>query len=394
VTQVLIWVSWFAFAALALVILELVARAWIRSRGEYAVWRPGARLHMHTDRAILPSQEELVRFEINSEGERGDEPPRDPEGTYRILVAGGSAAECYFLDQPSTWPEVMKRELSTPERLAAIGARRIHVGSIGKSLVSAETIDQVFARVLPRYRKLDVLILMVGASNVANWLGKGAPPRIEEKPAVPPQVFDVHPEGTFEWRPGKMALAELARRLRSRFIRPVEVRHGAGARLGKAREMRRNATKILTEIPDPAVMVDHFERRFRDMLRAVGKRVPRIVIVRQPWFRKDGYTADELATFWHGAAGNPYAGPVTTYYSYEIVSRLVDLVDRRVAQVADDLGIQHVDLMPRLEPSLRTFYDFWHFTPAGAAVVGKAVAESVLEPARAAPVAGARSSLG
>jgi hypothetical protein len=370
-------------AAVVFVLIELAARGWIRRRGEYAVWRPGQRLHMHTDRAVLPSQEELVRFEINSDGERGDEPPADLSRTYRVLVAGGSAAECWFLDQPSTWPEVLKRELATPEALARLGAAGVHLGSIGKSLVSAETIDQVLARVLPRYGKLDLLILMVGASNVANWLAKGAPAEIEEKPAVPPQVFDVHPGGPFGWRPGQTALAEILRRVRSRRLRPIQVRHGAGARLAKARAMRRGAKTILDEIPDPAVMVDHFERRFREMLANVKAKVPRVVLVRQPWFRKARYEPAEIAAFWHGAAGNPYGGEVATYYGFGVVSRLVDLVDRRVAEVADDMGIQHVDLMPLLEPSLGTFYDFWHFTPAGAKVVGMAVAEALLEPLRA-----------
>jgi hypothetical protein len=364
-------------AVLLFVIAELLSRSWIRSRGEYAVWRPGHRLHMHTDRSILPSQQELVRFEVNSEGERGDEPPANPEKTYRVLVAGGSAAECYFLDQPSTWPEVLKRELRTPEGLRRLGAEGVHVGSIGKSLVSAESIDQVLALILPRYRRVDLLILMVGASNVVNWLVKRAPPTIEEKPSVPRGVFDTHPEAAFGWRPGKMALVELLRRFRSRVFRPIEVRRGAGARLGKAREMRRNATTILDDVPDPAVMVDHFERRFREMLENVRSRVGRVLLVRQPWFRKEAYDAKELAAFWHGAAGNPYGEVVTTYYSFRVVARLVDLVDRRAAEVADSLGIQQVDLMPHLEPSLRTFYDYWHFTPAGAEQVGKVVAGAV-----------------
>lgn len=350
----------------------------IRSGGEHAVWRPGHRLHMHTDRAVLPSQEALVRFEINSDGERGDEAPPSSSGTFRVLVAGGSAVECWFLDQPSTWPEVAKRALSRPESLRALGAERIHVGSIGKSLVSAEIIDQVLASVLPRYERIDLLVLMVGASNVANWLAHGAKPSIEEKPAVPPQVFDVHPGAAFGWRPGATALAEWFRRFRSRRFRTIEVRHGAGARLGKAREMRRNATTIEDTTPDPAVMVDHFERRFREMLGSVRTRVGRVLVVHQPWFRKDGYDAAELAAFWHGAGGNPYAGPVTRFYSYDVVSRLVALVDARVAAVAEELGVERLDLMPLLEPSLRTYYDFWHFTPAGAEVVGNAVAAAVL----------------
>jgi hypothetical protein len=376
-------VVWTAAAVvITLVLLEVAARAWIRVRDEYRVWRPGHRLHMHTDRAVLPSQEELVRFEVNSDGERGSEPPRDAAHTCRILVAGGSAAECYFLDQPSTWPEVMKRELSTPGSLERLRAAHVHVGCIGRSLVSTESIDLVLARVLPRYRKLDAVVFMIGAANVANWLAQGAPASIEEKPPALPLLFDVHPRGPFGWRPGRTALAELFRRFMAKHFRALHVRHGAGARLAKAREMRRNAKTILTETPDPSVMLDHFEERFRATLENARKRVPRVIVVRQPWFRKDRYAPEELATFWHGAAGNPYTGIITTYYSYEVVSRLVDLIDRRVAKIAAELGIQQVDLMPLLEPSLATFYDFWHFTPAGGAVIGKAVAKAVLEPPR------------
>jgi hypothetical protein len=366
----------------SLVVLELFARAWIRARDEYRVWRPGHRLHMHTDRAVLPSQEALVRFDVNSEGERGSEPPRNLAGTYRILVAGGSAAECYFLDQPSTWPEVLKRELSAPANLARLKAEHVHVGSIGRSLVSAESIDLVLTRVLPRYRKLDAVVFMIGAANVANWLAQAAPPSIVEKPPVLPLLFDVHPGGPFGWRPGRTALAELARRFRAKRLRGIHVRHGAGARLKKAREMRRNAKTVLGSTPDPAGMLDHFDRRFREMLEDVRKRVPRVIVVRQPWFRKDRYSPEEIAHFWHGAAGNPYTGVISTYYAFEVVSELVELVDRRVARIADELGIQQVDLMPLLEPSLATFYDFWHFTPAGSAVIGKAVAAAVLEPPR------------
>jgi hypothetical protein len=378
VTALLWTASAIVLAAALLAGCEILARAWIVRRGGYAVWRPGHRLHMHTDRAVLPSQEALVRFEINSEGERGGESPADVRGTYRVLVAGGSAAECYFLDQPSTWPEVLKRELSAPAALARLGAAHVHVGSIGRSLVSAESIDEVLTKVLPRYEKLDLVVFMIGAANVANWLAKGAPPAIEEKSAAPAAVFDVHPYGPFGLRPGKSGIGEILRRLRAKHLRPIEVRQGAGARLAKAREMRRKAATIVTAMPDPAPMLDHFERRFREMLADVRRRVPRVLVVRQPWFRKDRYSPGELEAFWHGAAGNPYAGAVTTYYSFDVVSRLVDLMDRRVEAVCRDVGIEQVDLMPLLEPSLATFYDFWHFTPAGGAVIGKAVADAVL----------------
>src|SRR5439155_12715722 len=49
VTVVFLVLRWVAVAGFGFAILELLARAWIRGRGEYAVWRPGQRVHMHTD---------------------------------------------------------------------------------------------------------------------------------------------------------------------------------------------------------------------------------------------------------------------------------------------------------------------------------------------------------
>ena len=53
-------------------------------------------------------------------------------------------------------------------------------------------------------------------------------------------------------------------------------------------------------------------------------------------------------------------------------------LDARAAQVAADVGVEQLDLMPLLEPSLKTFYDFVHYTPAGAATVAEAVAAAIL----------------
>ena len=72
------------------------------------------------------------------------------------------------------------------------------------------------------------------------------------------------------------------------------------------------------------------------------------------------------------------------YYSLEVVNELMGLMDARAAAVADQLGIEHLDLRPVLAPSLENYYDYVHFTPAGAAVVARAVAGALSRrPARA-----------
>src|SRR2546425_10525971 len=54
------------------------------------------------------------------------------------------------------------------------------------------------------------------------------------------------------------------------------------------------------------------------------------------------------------------------------------LLDARAATVADKLGVEHLDSRPVLTPSLEHYYDYVHYTPAGAAVVARAVAAAFL----------------
>src|ERR1041385_3603084 len=97
---------------------------------------PGMRLELRQHPDVAPEIEPRVRFEINPDGERGGEDPPGDD-VCRILVAGGSAAECYALDQPTSWPGVLQRLLNEDDALRALGARRVHVGNIARSGVSS-----------------------------------------------------------------------------------------------------------------------------------------------------------------------------------------------------------------------------------------------------------------
>ena len=50
------------------------------------------------------------------------------------------------------------------------------------------------------------------------------------------------------------------------------------------------------------------------------------------------------------------------------------MLDARAVRVADELGVEHIDLMSVLEPTLANYYDFFHLTPAGARTVAETVA--------------------
>jgi lysophospholipase L1-like esterase len=363
-------------AALLLVFVaaECFARWWIRHRGHYYVLPPGLRLRLRPDPDVFPHLERRTRFDVNADGERGDEVPRG-NGLFRILVAGGSQPEGYLLDQETAWPGALQRLLQTPACLQRLEARWVHVGSIARSGVGSEALDLMLERVLPRYPRLQLIIIMVGATDVLRWLEYGAP---DVMPSVRiPDVFRCHPEGPFGWKPGQLALVELLLRARRRWWKPIEVHDRAGKWIEQARAMRARATVIRSTMPDPTPMLDRFDVHFRRLLWRARAHADRVIVVRQPWFDRS-FSPEEAAHMWHGGVGQAWRSEITTYYSFEVISTLMSHVDARAAAAAEAMGVEQLDLMPVLEQNLMTYYDGFHVTPAGARAVATAVGTMVV----------------
>jgi lysophospholipase L1-like esterase len=293
---------------------------------------------------------------------------------YRVLVGGGSQPEGFLLDQDTAWPGALQRRLERPEQLARLGASTVHVGSIARSGVGSEALDLIFDRVLPRYPRLQLIVILIGATDVMRWL------EYEAASSLPPvrtaDVFRCQPEGPFGWRPKQLAIWEILLRARRRWLRPVVVHERAGRWIGQARAMRARATEIRRVVPDPTPMLDHFDHYFRRVLDKASAHADRVLVVRQPWFDKE-FSNEEAAHMWHGGAGQVWRQEVKAYYSFDVVSRLMACVDARAAAIAEERGIEQLDLMPILEPSLNTYYDGFHATPAGARIVAAAVAAAI-----------------
>ena len=373
-----IWMLVAGLGALLIVSVELVARWWIRRHTPYRVWPPGMRLEVRQHPGLFPEVEPSVHLDINADGERGSEVNAREPGLFRILVVGGSSVECYALDQPTTWAGGLERVLNRTPALRTLGAGRVHVGNIGHSGVGAAELDVILERVLPNYDRLDAIIVMAGASTAYHWLEDGAPPACA--PFVVPEqlLFAQHPGQEFGWNPRASALAEVARRLRQLWLHPVDVKENVGAWLVAGRTMRAEATQIRTSVPDSSAVLQHFEQHYRRALRRAMLHASRVLVVRQPWFEKD-YTPQESARFWHGGIGKPWKEKVSVYFSLEVINRLLSQIDARVVAVAEELGLQHLNLQPVLDQGLRHYYDHDHFTPEGAAAAAQVIAAALIK---------------
>ena len=141
--------------------------------------------------------------------------------------------------------------------------------------------------------------------------------------------------------------------------------------------MRARAKVIRTAVPDPAPMLSHFERHFRRVLEMARDHADRVIVARQPWFNRD-CTPDEALLMWHGGAGPAWLQEVTTYFSHDVLRRLMGQLDAAASRIAQDEGVEQLDLRRVVEPSLENYYDFFHATPAGAKTVAGAVGAALV----------------
>jgi lysophospholipase L1-like esterase len=368
------------FLLVAIIVLgEYLARWGLWVQHKYCVWRPYFRQESGLDAQAFPNFPSPARFFVNRDGERGSEVPRHAPSLYRALVAGGSAVECYALDQELSWPAVLQRILERPENLKKLGATHVHVGNIGKSGVGSEMLSFILRHVLQRLPRLDVIIIMVGATDAVQWLHAGAP-------LIPPAVtiesiekqLGCHPRGPFGPQLRRTALAEVAHRIYRAVLRPTLRHQGYGSRLHRVRQMRANALEVRTAVEHPEVVVNHFECHFRNVLRTAQARTSRLIVARQPWLTEPETGKQEWEQLWHGAVGYVFHEEVRVFYSTQVVCRCMELIDECATAVARELGVECYELRSAIEPSFRSYHDLFHFTPSGAAAVAGILADVVV----------------
>lgn len=362
-----------ASAGCGIAVAEAVAR-WLIRRSDYYVFIPGLRerliLHQPTHRMLEP----VVNRVINRWGERGREVPSGP-GTFRILVTGGSAAECFTLDQATQWPAVVEALLQHPSALERLGAREIHVGNIGRSAVDSGSLRRILGRVLPQYHRLDLIIIMVGASDVLRWMEAGGPADRPADPLPESALFAWNPRLPLGWAPKRTALAAWARRWK---LHRGITQENAASWLGRARKDRANASRFREDAAGREVVTAAFRHHLRGAVQTASEHADRVIVLRQAWFEKDAYTAEEDALFWNGSVGQAYRGAVTEFYSTHVICAMMREVDAAAAEVTAEMGVEGLGLQGRLESSASHFVDHFHATPEGSREIGRLVAEAIL----------------
>ena len=361
---------------ISLLCAELIGRLWLKKNGGWFLWLPYRRLDLHLKKGVFPNFPPLTRVRINRFGARGEKPPRLDDETLRVVVSGGSAAECFFLDQPLTWPEQMAYFLRKAPPPARGGGSMVHVDNFGRSGYLCKDIERLLAHTAPGIGRIDVIVLLVGAGDMIRWMEQGGPKNGPE-PGTGREIFALTPRPRSRWyRLGALKL--LFTRARQWLTKSTSTRFEAGTRIENARTARQLQKHHLLALPDAQGMLSEFENTLRDLIGTCQQLAPRVVLVQQPHFGRLPSEAEQ-GLMWNFRNHQVSDQNEPCYYAHSDVMALMETINNTVARVGEQMSVTAiVDGQRAVTAGPESFYDFMHLNPSGAELLGKKVSRAIM----------------
>lgn len=342
------------------VAVELCAR-WLSPPSPFHDWLPGIpgqRLEFPglKLRGVTPGC-----HTTNEWGLRGDPPPPPARWgeTFTILAVGGSTTHCAYLDDARTWPRLLQ------DRLADRLARPVWVGNAGFDGHSTRG-HLVVMEHMARLIRPDLVVLMVGINDLALSVDRGA--------LIGGNGFD---EFRFQLTRPRSLLDQLrtiqlfrlwkAARFEGAVPQP-EVGHSDASPPEREEfpPLPADLRQLLPSLPQfRANVVQLVQLARRDGIQVLFLTQPLLWRDTPEWGRRVGRVG-----FLRGQE---------LQLSAAALWRMLELFNRELQEVCRELGVACHDLAAEVPPSQEIFYDFCHFTDAGAALVSERVSQAVLE---------------
>lgn len=296
---------------------------------------------------------------------------RQSDDELRIGVVGGSTVECSALEEGKRWPAVLEQHLSR-----AIDGRQVTVLNMG---VSGQGTKTHLATVAQHAVKLDLdyLVFMLGANDLFRTDSAFNP--LERPDDLVSQ----------ECRCGRSFLFrfQLVRRLYPLYQRARGAEQYVGIR-GPDEPYFASFASARTSLPllptatrtIPPVALRDYEANIVSLAALAAAHDITPVFTTQPMLWKPVMTAEEQKVDWLGGYvvrdGRRYRYPSGEN------ARALETLNRHLLETCSRQSLQCIDLEPRVPRSLEYFYDPVHLNEAGAAIVGRQVAEALLADSR------------
>ena len=372
--------TWFALIVVALGaasgigLAEAVARIAFPLPTRHYVWPPDATLEFKPDLGVLPGASPLSRYRTNAWGVRGR--PVEDDGAYRILMIGGSAVECVYLDQPKSFPALIEQKFNTRP-----GGRRVWVGNAAKSGLNSQDHVQELRNLLIDLPRIDAVVVMTGVNDVSATLRDDPAEAARPVPEATllARIYYAYPERSahapFFKRTG---LWQLARRIglaeEKLFPPPQLLADWTGRAIRTWREHRRSASRIRETPPDLAPALAAHRRDMSEMIAIARARGSRIVLVTQPALWRADLPPDLARRLWLGGVGPFMEETGHEYYSPGALAKALDAFNSVLLDEARARGAETFDLAVALSGDGSVFFDDCHVTESGSARVADLLA--------------------
>lgn len=288
---------------------------------------------------------DVVRNEL---GFRGPPPPTDFERCLSIVAVGGSTTECLHLTEDKTWPHVLGDLLDHELRNVWVN----NAGLDGHSTFGhLHLVRQLLVGLRPDY-----ILVFAGINDIDR-----------DDLSEYDQRMLVEHQGPTQWLVCESELLSTVQAL---------VRARRSKDLGVGHEWELDLATAPRGVDDPKLVADYlreqrevlaprFGERLRLLVRETRAAGIEPVLMTQPWLFMDATDA---------ATGIPLGSLEFGGWTATTREKALDAFNETTRAVARELDVHLVDVARDMPVDSRLYYDWMHYTNAGAKVVAEIVA--------------------
>ena len=357
-------------------LLEVSLQYIQKTEKKFYVWTPNTKKVFNPSPGVMPGINGSSLFSVNSEGMRGD--PYFLKYDYKIIAVGGSTTECLYLDQSESWPYLLQSILQNRANF------KVFVGNIGKAGHSTREHYYQIRYLLEQYPDIDLVLLLVGVNDLQLYLCDPSYKPFDftdpaQKAKTIKRAFAIKPVYLYNdnYVPfyKQTAIWRSWRYLKNKFVAKDRVQDDAGYWYNEVRKYRKNAKKIISELPDITIGLEEYRKNINKIIDLIKEKNVRLILMTQPvmWNREISKEFEEL--LWTGGIGYFMIGKAEAYYSIDVLANVMGRYNKTLLKICIERHIECIDLASMLPKDTSIFYDDYHFNESGAKSVANIVAK-------------------
>lgn len=342
----------------------------IITSNEYNIWLPNLKYVFFPDPLIFPGIRDTSFLEINARGLRGSN--ADVSDATNILVLGGSAAECMYLDQSETWPALIEKYLNEKSE------KKYNVLNGGRSGITSQHHLVQVQKMLERNKWIDIIIIMEGLNDLQYALSFEDSYKPKDTQQVYEESFWLSPLKEIKPFYRNTYLFKYLSKVKKALFSYKLTQDPYGNSYVKWRANRMNAKEIVNNEPKISKSLVDYQKNNQAMIDVVKNNNKRIIFLPQPVAWDSIMPPNFSKLCWYGWIGQSQLENTGKYYAFSQLKKSLDIYNELLINTCLKNKVEFIQLEGRLEKDTTTFYDDCHFNESGACKVAKIVADYLI----------------